>query len=162
MRGVHDVNQLDGYFASGPNGYTPLTSTFNTVLAHNQDAIRERKLLVMIVTDGEPTDNMGNVGVQDFRKALSNRTPIERIFVTIVACTDDDESISYLNRWDREIRNLDVVDDFRNEKSEVQKAKGRNYRFSYGDYVVKSLIGAIDPKLDQFDEKAQNCCCSIF
>jgi hypothetical protein len=41
-----------------------------------------------------------------------NRHPIDRIFVTIVACTDEDHSIEYLNKWDRMIKHLDVVDDY--------------------------------------------------
>ena len=31
---------------------------------------------------------------------------------------DDDDCIGYLNDWDRKIPNLDVVDDYRNEKKD--------------------------------------------
>lgn len=48
--------------------------------------------------------------------------------------------MDYLNRLDKKVKNLDVVDDFRNEKAEVRKARGLNYSFSYGDYVkLKTL-----------------------
>jgi hypothetical protein len=70
-----------------------------------------------------------------------------------VACTDDDEAVSYLNKWDRELDNLDVVDDYRSERKEVKAAQGSSFPFSFGDYVVKSLIGSIDPTLDNLDEK---------
>ena len=80
------------------------------------------------------------------------------MFTTVVVCTDDDESVEYLNKWDRQLPNLDVVDDFRNERRQIQKVNGRNFRFSFGDYVVKSLIGSIDPELDRLDESQ---CCSI-
>ena len=77
----------------------------------------------------------------------------------VVACTDDDESVKYLNKWDRSIVNLDVVDDFRNERQEIRKIKGSSFKFSFGDYVVKSLIGSIDQELDKMDEG--NCCITV-
>jgi len=158
VRNVAHSSQLASYFASGPGGYTPLTNTFNSVLSNNIEAIKEKKLLVLIVTDGEPTNTSGDVDVKAFKKCLLNRNPIEKIFVTIVACTDDDTSIDYMNKWDRDIKNLDVVDDFRNERLQIRKIKGNNVNFSYGDYVVKSLIGSIDPSLDKQDEKnAEKC-----
>lgn len=44
--------------------------------------------------------------------------------------------------------------------AEVKKAKGASYPFSFGDYVVKSLIGSVDPELDGMDEALCNCSCS--
>ena len=46
---------------------------------------------------------------------------------------DDDDCIGYLNEWDRKIPNLDVVDDYRNEKKEIQARQGKNFPFSFGD-----------------------------
>jgi hypothetical protein len=57
-----------------------------------------------------------------------------------------------LNRWDVKIPNLDVTDDYTSEKDQIKKIKGKKYRFSFGDYVVKSMVGSIDAKLDQMDE----------
>ena len=100
-------NQLVNYFHSGPSGYTPLTNTFNSVLSDNVQAIKEKKLLIICVTDGEPTNTSGDVDIKEFKKCLTNRYPIDRIFVTIVACTDEDESIDYLNKWDRQIKQIE-------------------------------------------------------
>lgn len=100
---------------------------------------------------------LGNSAIDEFKKALQKRSP--RVFTTIIACTDDDASVSYLNEWDRMIRNLDVIDDFRSEREEIKREKGSHARFSFGDYVVKSLIGSIDPTMDRMDEKS--CCCNI-
>ncbi len=69
--------------------------------------------------------------------------------------------MDYLNNWDRNIPNLDVVDDYRSERVEIRKVKGQRYPFSFGDYVVKSLIGSIDPELDKLDER-HSICCQIF
>lgn len=90
---------------------------------------------------------------------MQRRSP--RVFTTIVACTDDDDSVEYLNKWDRQLPNLDVVDDFRNERKEIRAVKGQSFPFSFGDYVVKSLIGSIDPEIDNMDEADTSCNCQI-
>ena len=51
-----------------------------------------------------------------------------------------------------------MIDDYNSERKEIRHKKGSKYRFSYGDYVVKSLIGSIDPKLDKSDEKSKYGC----
>lgn len=73
------------------------------------------------------------------------------VYTTIIACTDNADAIGYLNRWDREIPNLDVLDDFLSEQKEVKAMKGNQFTFNFGDYVVKSLLGSIDPELDTLD-----------
>ena len=64
---------------------------------------------------------------------------MNKIFVNIVVCTDDEDAVSYLNRWDCKIPNLDVTDDYKTEKEQIKKIKGKKYRFSFGDYVVKVM-----------------------
>ena len=46
---------------------------------------------------------------------------------------DDNDCIGYLNDWDKKIANLDVVDDYRNEKREIQARQGKQFPFSFGD-----------------------------
>ena len=38
-----------------------------------------------------------------------------------------------------------MLDDYRSERNEIQKVRGINFAFSFGDYIVKALLGAIDP-----------------
>ena len=158
VKNVKNTWDLERYFHNTPQGYTPLRETFNSVINDNIQATKESKLLVVIITDGEPTDTNGTKSeVKEFKKCLKNRHPIDNIFVSIVACTDDDKSMKYLEKWDREIKHLDVVDDFRNERDQIRKAKGKEFAFSYGDYAVKSLIGSVDNALEDLD---QTECCS--
>jgi hypothetical protein len=155
---IVNISQIDQIFRDNkPSGYTPLPRILNQVFQQNANVVRERKLLIIIVTDGEPTDDTGKVTIKQFKSCLKNRQPIDRIFINIVACTDDDNSMDYLNKWDRTIKNLDVIDDFRNERLEIKNIKGNNFQFSYGDYVVKSLIGSVDPTIDKFDESRSKC-----
>ena len=66
--------------------------------------------------------------------------------------------MEYLNNWDKYIKRLDVVDDFRNEREEIMRSQGSNFSFTYGDYVVKSLIGSTDVDIDNLDENKYKCC----
>lgn len=156
---VKDEADLIPLFADRPRGFTPLPRVLDQVLRDNERFLNEKKLLILICTDGEPTDDRGKSAIPVFKQSLLNRS--SRVFTTIVACTDDDASVDYLNKWDRQLDNLDVVDDFRSERKEVKAAKGSAFPFSFGDYVVKSLIGSIDPELDNLDEKDQLCSCQI-
>lgn len=160
---VHNVKhdyELTDLFRDRPRGFTPLPRVLNQVLSDNAKYLSERKLLVLIVTDGEPTDDYGKSAIPAFKESLQRRSP--KVYTTVVACTDDDASVEYLNKWDNQLPNLDVVDDFRNERKEVRAAKGTSFPFSFGDYVVKSLIGSIDPELDNMDEKKDTLCnCQI-
>ena len=108
-------------------------------------------LLTIVVTDGEPTDDRGNSDIKGFRKFLKSRP--SNVYTNIVACTDQDDSMRYLNRMDRSLKNIDVVDDYRKEKDEVRKARGRRYQFTYGDYVCKAIIGSVDPTVDNMDQR---------
>ena len=59
---------------------------------------------------------------------------------------------------------LDIMDDFSSEIREAKRVNGLHFQFSFGDYVVKSLLGSIDPSLDKidddFDEYEENDCCT--
>ena len=41
--------------------------------------------------------------------------------------------------------NLDVMDDYRSERTEIQRNRGPTFPFSFGDYIVKALLGSMDP-----------------
>jgi hypothetical protein len=41
--------------------------------------------------------------------------------------------MEYLNDWDKKIPNLDVVDDYRSEKQQIQACRGKDTQFSFGD-----------------------------
>ena len=47
--------------------------------------------------------------------------------------SDDDQAMQYLNDWDKNIPNLDVVDDYRTETKQVRACRGNSVPFSFGD-----------------------------
>ncbi|CAF4329063.1 unnamed protein product [Rotaria sp. Silwood2] len=157
LRNITSSEQLTPAFVLPPAGPTPIARILRHVLQEKRLEIQERKLLILIATDGVPTNDSGHHDIKTLEHILRNeRNPINRIPVTFIACTDDEESIGYLNKWDKKISNIDVVDDYRSEREEIQKVQGKNFPFSFGDYVVKILMGAIDNWFDTLDEHRVN------
>lgn len=152
---VFDSSQLDETFSRLPNGATPLTRVLHEVLNLKRARINDRKLLILIATDGIPTDDNGENDLHRLEKVLRNeRYPsMDRMFITFIACTDDLQSVGYLNQFDKKIPYVDVVDDYRSERAEILAVQGNNFPFSYGDYVVKILMGSVDQWFDKLDEK---------
>ena len=150
-RNIHTPDELEPHMANQPRGYTPITKAIlNVLLDYNPNVLGDKKLLIVIVTDGEPTDEKGEVDIDGFKHCLVTRPPY--VHTTIVACTDEEDTMDYLNHWDKDLPRLDVLDDYKSEKNEIVAVQGKGFRFSFGDYVVKSLLGSIDPELDNLDE----------
>ncbi|CAF3519960.1 unnamed protein product [Rotaria socialis] len=151
---VRSSKELTNIFATPPNGMTPIVRVFRQVLQDKEKRIRERKLLVLLATDGIPTTEDGTPNAQElYQVLLSERIPIDRVPATIICCTDDQECMSYLNDWDRKIQNLDVVDNYEKEKQQILACQGKSFPFSFGDYVVKILLGGVDSWFDRLDEE---------
>jgi hypothetical protein len=143
---IMDAQQVESLF-TGTCGGTPLCRTLRQVLADKRGILVQKKLLIIIITDGRPES------IADFKSILANeRVPAGQVYTTIVACTDEESTMDYLNGWDQSIKRLDVVDDYQSEKVEVLKKQGQDFPFSFGDYVVKTLLGSIDQHIDKLDE----------
>lgn len=66
-------------------------------------------------------------------------------FVTFLSCTDDLATIEYLEKLDKDVPNIDVVDDYRIEYEQIKQNRGPNFPFSKGLYICKALFGSITP-----------------
>ncbi|UJR32554.1 hypothetical protein I4U23_020015 [Adineta vaga] len=154
MLHVRNSSELEMIFALEPEGSTPIVPVLRQVLHDKRNQIYERNLLILLATDGIPTDERERPDIRTLEHVLRNeRQPTNQIPVTIIACTDDDKSMEYLNNWDKQIPNLDVVDDYQSEKKEIQAKQGRDFPFGFGDYVVKILMGGVDSWFDDLDER---------
>ncbi|CAF3733998.1 unnamed protein product [Rotaria sp. Silwood1] len=150
---VKDPRIVDQAFAAGPSGYTPLVPVldkiFQSPLSHRG---RDKKLLVFVATDGVPTDEDGNENVHELERIMWDTRQAETTYVAFFLCTDDPDCVSYLTKWDQTMKNMDVTDDYYTARDKIRRFHGRNYPFSRGDYVVKALVGAIDPEIDALSE----------
>jgi hypothetical protein len=153
---VKDPQVVNRFFQTPPNGYTPLVPVLNKIFTSQlANPRRDKKLLVFVATDGVPTDEDGNENVHELERAMRETRRVETTYVSFLLCTDDRTCVDYLNEWDQIMPNVDVTDDFHTEREKILRySKKVDNRFSRGDYVVKALIGAIDPEIDGLDEPA--------
>lgn len=151
VKKVRNVNQIEDYFDDKPQGATPLSQTLKNVIKDNPvSSLDIKSLLIIIATDGEPTDLNGFPNIPEFKQTLKNRPSY--VFTNIAACTNDQNAIGYLNGLDKELPRLDVIDDYQTEAEQIAKIKGSKYKFSFGDYVTKAMLGSVNPDLDRQDE----------
>jgi len=127
-----------------PDGKTPLTETLQRVA---QKTWGERKLLLFILTDGEPDG-----GTQPFLQAVGELLRMGKVRIQIMACTYEKEEMAWLNGMDKKYLEIDVTDDYENEREEVLKAEFAK-RFTRADWCMKAMLGAVSDKFDQWDEK---------
>lgn len=148
IKNITNHSQLDATFSVKPNGGTCIVPILRSILHVKTDSPR----LIILATDGQPTDNFGNINTHELKTVLQyERGPND--YMTILACTDEDDVMSYLNGWDRDLPRLDVVDDYYSERKEILCVQGNNFVFSFGDYVVKMLMGSVDKWFDGLDEE---------
>mmetsp|Transcript_4796 Transcript_4796/g.13358 ORF Transcript_4796/g.13358 Transcript_4796/m.13358 type:complete len:250 (-) Transcript_4796:19-768(-) len=135
--------EFQSTFASLPRGTTPLTETLSRVASEMQS---DRKVLLFILTDGEP-----NGGKTLFIHTLRNLVSTDKLKIQIMACTSEDDEIAWLSVVDRELKEVDVTDDYVSEKKEVMKA-GLATTFTRGDWCLKAMLGPVSRKFDAWDE----------
>jgi hypothetical protein len=136
-------------FSSGPSGTTPLTEKLCEVASATGG---ERPVLLFMLTDGQP-----NGGVARFRerlRAIVKKESNQHTFkVQIMACTDEDEAVGYLDEIDREFPEVDVTDDYYSEMLQVLKDVRNVKQFTRGDWCMKAMLGPVSSKFDAWDEK---------
>lgn len=165
FRDVGCFSDIAAQFAQNPRGMT------NTIAALSQlwrdrhaRGVEHVPLVVHIFTDGHPTNDQGVEDMPSFAAWLRHRQHLHSTFIAILLCTNEEEvcasyrALEYRVRgrygWNsatRGIEGVDVTEDFRNEKQAVLACRGPRYPFSFGDYVVKCLVGAIDPQVHAID-----------
>jgi hypothetical protein len=148
-KNVTSHDQIAHLFAAPPGGSTPIVKAFNRVIADKMSILNEKKLLVIIITDGVPDE-----GIAAFTNAIASKP--KDVHVSIAACTDDDNVMNYLNKMDVGIPFVDICDDYLSEQKQILSVQGKNFPFSFGDWVVKILLGTIDLYFDALDEKRVN------
>ena len=150
---IKNPQEVDRIFDVDLCGYTPMVSTLKKVFKSDLARVgRDKKLLVIVATDGEPTDYEGNEDLNRFEKVMKETRNQETTFVSFLLCTDVPRYADLFQHYDASMRHVDVIDDYETEKAKVRERMGENYRFEYGDYVVKALIGSIHSEIDEIND----------
>ena len=95
MRGVTDVTQLAPAMAAPPSGYTPLVPALNFIWNENAAAMRESGVLMIVATDGSPTNSQGGDDLSNFFDTV--RSKPSQCAMTMIAFTTDRNSVEYLD-----------------------------------------------------------------
>jgi hypothetical protein len=145
--------KLQNIFQAGPTGKTPLTKRLREA-ATDYSARSELPTIMFIFTDGEPDG-----GPKKFVKALGELVSNTGAFkktaqfrVQIMACSNNDDEIAWLNDIDQQSELIDVTDDYYNEKRRVMAIKGEDYTFTRSDWLVKAILGPVDKSVDGVNE----------
>jgi len=148
---VTDVSQLAPCFVDKPSGGTPLLGNLRSIFRqYEQEAVRGRRILVAVITDGEPTDG----SVDNLFNLLKNERH-QNIHISLAECNDNEEEMAYLDGWDRSLVNFDNTDDYNMELRRVKQWNGPDYKFSFMDYTVKIALGSLMRKYFMLDGGGQ-------
>lgn len=131
---VSSVAGLQSAFNIAPNGGTPLIAALNHIYNEKLNIPSDKSLLIVVITDGEPTDGSRS----DLYYTLVNKKL--NVHVSFAECTDNAEDMEYLDAWDCAIRNFDNTDDYREELARVKAVQGQQFKFDFTDYVIKILL----------------------
>ena len=119
-----------------PNGVTPLTyhlKAITTRIEELESVLRRQgqKAVVVIATDGIPSDDQGNVTVQVQNEFVDALKRLQRLPVWIVIrlCTDDETVNEYYNDLDKVLElPMECIDDYLGEAKEIMAVnKWLNY-----------------------------------
>ena len=90
--------------------------------------INDRKLLIVVATDGEPSDcNQYDENHTELYNLLTTITSRGNIHVSFAECTDNEEDMEYLDEWDGKIPNFDNTDDYREELTRIKRDTGEKF-----------------------------------
>ncbi|AYV76840.1 MAG: hypothetical protein Barrevirus1_62 [Barrevirus sp.] len=169
--GVNNMANLSATFSVLPNGSTNITAKLQEIYIDKRDKLTENKqLLILVITDGEPTDNTSNPR-QNLYDQIRKLTNLGNIHISFAECTDQEEDMDYLDVWDNKLRNFDNTEDYRDEVRRVKAANGQAFKFDYTDYVIKILLATFVKSYFNLDQNGYNnnnyqnvdddCCCVI-
>ena len=153
-RNVRSINDIQDLLVNPPQYRTPLSNKVREAMS----LAKGKPQLILIMTDGEPytvddqrDPNFDSVHV--FRRVLEVERNSDLAYVSILKCSNNDDDTGYLDVMDKQLRNLDVIDDYVSERNEVLRKQGPNFQYTPGDNIARFLLGSIFPRYDNMDER---------
>ena len=152
---VRNATDVEYAFSETPSGHTPLVPVLEKIFVSPMALPeKEKKLLVLVATDGKPTDEDGEEEVDKLEQLLKETRNSNTTYVSFLLCTDEQECVDYMAQWDRDMVHVDVTDDYDTETEKIRRCQqDPNFPFTYDDYIVKALVGSIIPCMDRLNER---------
>jgi hypothetical protein len=159
---LDDLPKLNRALCVAPRGDTPLVATVRNVLAKNNGSAasfmssasaasaRTPHVHLLIMTDGIPSDEDNSAAVEERKLTRLIREKPDSISVSLLPCTNVSLVIDYYNVLDTDLDLVDMVDDY---TTECQRCAARCRHLSYGDYLLKTLIGPCISWMDDLDKE---------
>jgi hypothetical protein len=138
---VNSLSGLQNIFNLPPQGSTNISNALLEIYEDKKYVLGHKKLLIVVVTDGEPTDNTKNPRTTLFNTIqyiVSDGS--NNVHISFAECTDNSEDMQYLDDWDGLLQNFDNTDDYREELIKIKAIQGMQFKFDYTDYVIKILL----------------------
>lgn len=146
---VKSYDEVSIILEDPPYGGTPLTQKM--VQIFNDYRKNDKPVLIIVATDGVPTCN-GYEDLGNFKNCIVNKDH-SKFYISFLACSDNNDEINYLNDLDKEVPNVDTLDDYISEKEEVLNVQGSQFSYKFSDHIVRLLLGPLCPELDKLDEE---------
>ena len=155
---VHNVDDIRKEFTnSAPksNTLTPIVQTLRRIQADFKE--NSKDVLIVIVTDGLPMATPIET-VENLKSTIIDmiQIPEPKFRISVVLATNDDAVVQMYNEIDDDLDYFDVSDDYTSEKQEIIAKQGPSFKFRYGDYILKILLGSICLALDKLDKELIN------
>jgi len=163
-RNVIEYSQIEKAFVKKPSGYTNIVKTLHQVFLEKVKIDDTKPVLIHIFTDGHPTNDSGYEDMRGLQNWLTERRNLDNTFISFILCTDDEEIEAVYRPMEYRVAGrmgwngatmgivgVDVSEDYRGETRDVRRFRGPTYPFSYGDFIVKCLVGCIDPVVHMID-----------
>ncbi|CAB9502117.1 expressed unknown protein [Seminavis robusta] len=140
--------QIDQAFARGPTGSTPFLERLRESF---QRFGPNRNVARYFFGDGQP--NGGNPAKAEIVRLLLQRPNPEGNPMTFLSCTGDDAQVEWMKDAEEIVPFCAECDDFKDEAAEVYRDQGVALPFSFGFYLICTLVAAMNPDdLDAMDE----------
>ncbi len=138
LLGVTDPMQLSSLFAAPPAGATPMVTALRSIYNTYRDT--RGRVLVILITDGEPSD----AGYDDLYQTLMNKP--SNFYISLVECNDNEEEMDFLTGWDLRIPRFHNQEDYAEELRLVRQVQGQNTKFTRANYVQMIVLSPVYPK----------------
>lgn len=144
---INDVNDIQRILNEPPYGLTPLTPKLTSIFKKHE--LSDCKYLIIVLTDGQPTDDHGSNDLKKFNQLIKERD-LNKFHISFLACSDRETEIKYLDKL-KQYTNINTIREYNIEYKYLISKKGKKYKYTFGDHLIKLMVGSI------CDQKNQNC-----